>query len=154
MKKIFFLAVVAFIFLSCEHHYVDWIDFKNNSENDIYFYIAWCGGGIYPDTTLSFHETKLSKIKAKGGFSEEYKGVQNIEDEIQSLPQGVLSIYFFSKDTLEKYSWEEVQSGYKILKRYDLNASDIKKINRVVSYPPIEVMKGMKMYPAYGSEEE
>ena len=44
----------------------------------------------------------------------------NWEEEIEFLPKDTLSIFIFSTDTLNKYSWEEVRRDYKILRRYDL----------------------------------
>jgi hypothetical protein len=64
-----------------------------------------------------------------------------IEKWILDLPHDTLSIYFFSQDTLNKYSWEEIQRDYKILRRYDLSIEDIHKLHNeydipVITYPP------------------
>ena len=43
--------------------------------------------------------------------------------------------YVFSVDTLEKYSWEEIREGYKILKRYDLSMDDLDSLDWTITYP-------------------
>ena len=59
-----------------------------------------------------------------------------------------MSVFIFHTDTLNKYSWQEVRDGYKILRRYDLSLEDIKKMKWTIPYPPDESMAGMKMYRA------
>jgi hypothetical protein len=58
-------------------------------------------------------------------------------------------------DTINKYSWEEIQRDYKVLRRYDLSVEDFnllykKNGDSEILYPPDERMKYMKMYPPYG----
>ena len=67
-----------------------------------------------------------------------------------SLPKDTLSIFIFSTDTLNKYSWEEVRRDYKILKWYDLSYEDCKLLKFRVPYPPTPAMSRMKMYPKCG----
>ncbi|NWO28348.1 hypothetical protein [Capnocytophaga sp. oral taxon 903] len=69
---------------------------------------------------------------------------------LKKLPKDTLSIFIFSSDTLNKYSWEEVRRDYKILKRYDLSYEDCVRLNFIVPYPPTPEMSRMKMYPKYG----
>ena len=73
----------------------------------------------------------------------------NWEEEIESLPKDTLSIFIFSTDTLNKYSWEEVRRDYKILRRYDLSIQDLELLDYKVYYPPTPAMSRMKMYPKY-----
>lgn len=60
-----------------------------------------------------------------------------------------ISIYIFSKDTIDICSWNEIRASYKILQRYDLGHEDIKKLEYCIPYPPTIEMKGMKMYPPF-----
>lgn len=56
-------------------------------------------------------------------------------------------VFIFHPDTLEKYSWEEVVSGYKILCRYDSDVPlDIERLDKTIPYPPTKAMSGMKVY--------
>jgi len=52
-----------------------------------------------------------------------------------SNPQNVLMVFVYSLDTLKKYSWEEIQDDYKVLKRYDLTVNQIKQMDWTVTYP-------------------
>lgn len=134
------------------------LQIKNNSNVDIccYFYLVWEGGNngvVYPDTLLCFDKKELICINTLEKYNTS-RPVGPITEWISSLPQDTLSIFIFSKDTLDKYSWPEVQSGYKILQRYDLSLEDFKKLSDkngipVITYPPSEAMKDMKMYPPY-----
>jgi hypothetical protein len=77
------------------------------------------------------------------------------EDDVKKLSADTLSIYIFHSDTLRKYTWEQIREDYKILIRYDLSAEDITHLKDkygipVITYPPDERMKNMKMYPPYG----
>jgi hypothetical protein len=52
-------------------------------------------------------------------------------------------IYIFNQDTLNKYTWEEIQREYKVLQRYDLSSEDINLLyNKYkvpeIPYPPDE----------------
>jgi hypothetical protein len=147
----------------CEH----WIDhddgaiyIDNKSEFAISFYFPLVGmkGGVYPDTTLFLIPTQKSMYgsfyveSGKGRTS----GLSNItvENWVLTFPNDTVSIYIFSKDTLSTYSWEVIQRDYKILKRYDLSIEDFKNLSDkqgvpVITYPPDEKMKHIKMYPPY-----
>jgi hypothetical protein len=110
---------------------------------------------FYPDTTISFNnKERLGCNKAQKYFYKDYG--DPIETIIDEIPSDTLSVYYFHPDTLAKYSWLEIQQGYKILQRYDLSIEDIHLLyNKYgvpeIPYPPDERMKNMKMYPPYGT---
>ncbi|MCL2727598.1 MAG: hypothetical protein FWD56_04360, partial [Bacteroidales bacterium] len=58
-----------------------------------------------------------------------------------------LSFFIFDADIFNAYTWEEIQSGYMVLKRYDLSPQDLRALRRRITYPPDERMKNMKMHP-------
>lgn len=163
MKKIMINILFSFILLgsfSCKKFPVEryQLRIKNNSNVDIccYFYLVWEGGNkgvVYPDTLLSFDKKELVCINTTEEYTTSRSGVP-ITEWISSLPQDTLSIFIFSNDTLNKYSWVEIQSGYKILQRYDLSQEDFKQLSGkndipVIPYPPTDAMRYMKMYPPY-----
>ncbi len=47
----------------------------------------------------------------------------------------VLMVFFFDRDTILHYSWEEVRADYKVLRRYDLSLSDLEAMDWTVEYP-------------------
>jgi hypothetical protein len=63
------------------------------------------------------------------------------------------NIYIFDEQVLETISWNTVGENYMVLQRYDLTPEDLQKLKWQIPYPPTEVMKDMKMYPAYDSEK-
>ena len=159
MKKLFLLGIVALIvtckckdcFESNTPIYVN-----NKSKFIISFYIPLIGmhGGIYPDTTITFDKKNV-------GYSTEpenvaHAGISNISIErwVHSFPKDTVSIFIFNKEILDNYSWDKIQQEYNILQRYDLSLEDFKKLSNkndipIISYPPTEDMKDVKMYPPY-----
>jgi hypothetical protein len=150
-----------FIFISCCEIPVRYgLDITNNSTNMVvcYFYLAWEGGNkgiVYPDTTLvSLRANEMIGIKA-GQTYHGSRPISSITEWILSLPSDTLSVFFFSQDTLNVYSMEEIRHEYKVLRRYDLSLENIKTLYNKYSvpeipYPPDARMKDMKMYPPYG----
>lgn len=86
-------------------------------------------------------------IKSNFKYSDSYGS--SFEDLFSYLPQDTLSMYFFAQDTLNKYSWEEIQAGYKVLQRYDISLQDLIRLDYTIAYPPDERMKHIKMYPPF-----
>ena len=65
---------------------------------------------------------------------------------VLALQSKVLSYFFISADTLEKYGYDYVASHNLILARYDLTESDMRFLDMVIPYPPTESMKEMKIW--------
>ena len=131
-----------------------YVDNKSDFVISFYFPLIGMQGGIYPDTTITFDKKNVGYPTKSGTMA--YAGISNISLErwIQSFPKDTVSIFIFSKDILDKFSWFEIQSGYKILQRYDLSLEDFNRLSNkngvpVIDYPPSEAMKYMKMYPPY-----
>jgi hypothetical protein len=106
----------------------------------------------YPDTII-FFDKPLRYIKAQSYVVDDYCE-KTIEQILRDIPSDTLSIFYFHSDTLNKYSWEEIQRDYRILQRYDLSIEDIHVLYDQydipeIPYPPTEIMKNMKMYPSY-----
>ena len=128
----------------------------NNSEFTISFYIPLIGmnGGIYPDTTITFDKKNVGYPTKSGDIA--HAGISNISLErwVQSFPNDTVSIYIFDKEILDSFLWEIIQQDYNILQRYDLSLEDFYTLYNkskipVITYPPTEAMKDMKMYPPY-----
>ncbi|MDR3244939.1 MAG: hypothetical protein LBT50_00720 [Prevotellaceae bacterium] len=128
--------------------------YVNNTSFDMYYYVAFGDkeNSVYPDILISFNKEELGRIKAQSYFV--LATWKSIESLIDKIPSDTLSIYYFHPDTLNKYSWKEIQQGYKVLRRYDLSIEDIHSLKNEydvpeIPYPPTEAMKNMKMYPPY-----
>lgn len=153
------ILLMLFTFLGCKEllEQDTPIYFDNQSNKIIQLYIPLVGmdGVVYPDTTLKIQKMNIGYNTLPGQRA--YAGISNISIEkwISSFSKDTVSIFIFSKDTLDKYPWENIQQDYKILQRYDFSAEDIKSLYNkddipVIPYPPTEAMRCMKMYPPYG----
>lgn len=123
----------------------------NNSERGIGFYLALGGnnGTYYPDTILPKSNQNLISKKINPSSTYYCASGYPWDEVINDLTSDTMSIFIFHSDTLDKYSWDEVREGYKILQRYDLSLKDLQKLDWSVTYPPSPEMKDMKMFPPY-----
>ncbi len=48
---------------------------------------------------------------------------------------GIVMIYLFSPDTIDFYPWSEIVQGNHVLKRFDLNESDLDSLEWYVYFP-------------------
>jgi hypothetical protein len=106
---------------------------KNNSNDTLDFVTQF----NYPDTSLMNSQTSSARACIVYPNSEnklsEFKGWENtIKKE---NPNETLIIVVYSLDTLQKYSFSQIQMDYNILKRYDLSIEQLKAMNWTVIYP-------------------
>mgnify|MGYP006185477923 CR=1 FL=1 len=130
-----FFAIIS-ITPSCEHGlsgnkhpiYID-----NKSSHSIDFYLALGGkyGTIYPDTILPVSNDYL--ITDLGSGKRHYYD-SSLPWEDYYKKNDKMSIFIFHSDTIEKYSWEEIRTGYKVLKRFDLSLKELQSTNYTVTY--------------------
>ncbi|WP_291529404.1 hypothetical protein [Bacteroides sp. UBA939] len=159
MKKIHLAIGVAILFTSCKCNLTDksysvFID--NKSEFVISSYLALGGKGetAYPDTSLLFERKCVGYATKPGSRADQALPTFTYEEWFAMLPQDTLSIFIFNQEVLNNYSWEQIQQDYNILQRYDLSLEDFYRLsdkndNPVITYPPTEAMRNMKMYPPY-----
>jgi len=108
---------------------------QNNSLRRIYFYFYW----NYPDTTLGEFSPLTSSSFSQSGVGPNSSNVWKWprkscwEESFSIKPHEY--IYIFDADTLETYSWQEIQDGYKILARYELTLQSLIDSSWVVNYP-------------------
>lgn len=106
---------------------------------------------LYPDTNISalIVSDSNSIIKVSGhsrkGLIHSHGTWENIFDV--TVPRDTLSLFVFHADTVAKYDWETIRAKYNILKRYDLSLEDLKRLDFLITYPPSNRMKGVKMWP-------
>ena len=158
MRYLIIAISVLLLFSQCEKFPMDRkysLFLKNNSGDSLFCYIALgVGKGanapLYPDTLLE--KIVIDYDYGVIGVEENailHESSVKWKSYFQELPQDTLSIYLFSLDTLKSNTWEDVQAGYKILKRYDLSLEDLEYLDYKLSYPPDAKMSGVKMYPTY-----
>ena len=149
MKKILFLLLILLSLNSCEFFHLfdyfdreqNFIEIANNSEDSICFYPYSLrpnisGWATYPDTLLPPDDLKTLMYKSIPPHSYMSLEVEATKNELKEIfGFDSLMIFIFSKDTLNAYSWEEIRSGYKILKRFDFNINDLDSLNWTLTYP-------------------
>jgi hypothetical protein len=107
---------------------VDRFLIKNESNLGISYLVS----EVYPDTLIPNDENNVFMLAA--GEKESYD--QNDFDVFfAGLPADTLSIFFFSNDTLEKYSFQQIRSSYNILKRQDFGLQYFENSEYIIKYP-------------------
>jgi hypothetical protein len=128
MKILFFLGIL--LLKACEapdvQHY---FEINNNANHTISYYV----GESYPDTLIIQTKPVLKTVQPNSSFEESDWGTW--EELFSQIEGNKISVFIFHTDTLNKYSWEEVRDGYKVLKRYDLSLEDLKESDFIITYP-------------------
>ncbi len=134
--QLFFITV---FFTSCDWFVMDRyysICFNNNSKNSIAVYFTRPfpePDPFYPDTSLTDNKPNLKEIpineKRYWKISFEYKYL------FDAIPSDTISVFILHADTINKYPWEEIRDGYKVLKRYDLSLEDLERMDYTITYP-------------------
>ena len=144
------LGLLALLLMACPDDNFIMVRVNNNSNHNISFYIAIrTDEPIYPDTTIALVRG-LGIPQYINVGKNDFAHFEFSTDLFRD--RDTVCLFVFDTDTLKKYSWEEMQVGYKILKRYDLSKADIRNLGLLISYPPDDRMRDIKMYPPYGSE--
>ena len=131
------------------------ITFKNITADTLYV----VGSSQYPDTSTFVGipspelNPNFTKVLPNESNTQVLWNRDCLEVGIKELiPSDTMMIYVFNARALEENSWETVKSKHLVLKRYDLSLGDLQKANWIISYPPSEVMKDMKMHPPYNKQ--
>jgi len=154
-KNIIQISVIvccALFFQACplKHTHPSFLELKNNSDDTLAVYVADGVHTAYPDTLLN-NQGILS-----GGFPKEVSSIYpftELEAIYKRLPKDTLSIFIL--DMNNNYGikidslWKEMNYGTRFLRRYDMSIQDLRRLNLLLSYPPDERMRYMKMYPPY-----
>ena len=157
MKQILFFSCfpLMLVLSGCKDNHTPYCHkMLNNAYYDIYVgFGLFHASYLYPDTLFAqLHNYRLIKSRS---YKREHTKRPLEENVTQTTPSDTVSIFYFHADTVNKYTWENIQRDYRILRRYDLSLQDIialKNKNGIpeIPYPPDERMKNMKMYPPYG----
>jgi len=147
MLKILALFFVLLTLVACPKDYEQGFRFSNNSTRDVYIYLGVAnrdmGGSLYPDTAVS-------RLRVGIPFTQGETRKYSYSRAKENIWIDTLCLFIFDADTFNTYNWEEIQSDYKVLQRYDMNYENIKALKYYITYPPDERMRDIKMYPPYG----
>ena len=133
-RTIFTCFIMLFVNMACDKPFFTksvksfWIE--NQSDHLIMTLRSY----QYPDTTIPDVQNELGGILAGEKAPYDYD-IKNWSELFDQLPGDTLSVFIFHGDTIAKYNWQEIRSGYKILKRYDLSQEDLKNMNYTIIYP-------------------
>lgn len=148
MKLLKFIVLIfGFLtFTSCDYRYG--FIFSNNSTHDVSLFFGVIdrdfNRSLYPDTAI---------IGSMGELYKQCESKHYIYSDARKDPWNhTICLFIFDADTINTYSWQQIQDDYKVLQRYDLSPENLKTLKHQIPYPPTEAMKNMKMYPPYGSE--
>jgi len=102
------------------------IKVQNNTTDTIQFYASY----VYPDTAIANEKPRLQMV-----YPSDFSYWDSKEKWEDILPSDTIYVYILSKKTVDKYNWDLIRSGNRILKRYDLSIRDLKKQNWTITYP-------------------
>ena len=99
-------------------------------ENNSVMYISY-----YAEYIDDLPEVKPSLVEIKPN-SYDYLYDNDIgDDDFGRLSKEELTIFIFSNDTLNKYSWDYINKSNLYLKRYDLDENELTNMNWIITYP-------------------
>ena len=146
-------VIVSFMMTSCifphddeNRHSV--IEMNNYSDKAIYVNID----AEYPDTSGRFIGDfdpffKISSHNKNSDILYMRYGWESFLRDKRQLPSDTLMIFMMDADIVE------LHTNFKkaIIQRYDISLQDLQRLNWMLTYPPSESMKNVKMWPPYGS---
>ena len=154
MKTIIKVTIILFLIIityNCVPCLRQSLFIWNNSQHQISYHYSTIGVSnekvYYPDTLLPKKRPEIRNIRV--GKVDSFYPIYSWEKEFRLLPKDTLSIYIFSRDTLDYYRWSEIRENHKYLIRYDLSLDDLNMLDYDIRYPPSAKMRNMKMYPPY-----
>ena len=145
------IGISLLVVVSCEDLTRETYRFNLANRSEIIVGLTRTGNedlGFYPDTVIT--RRLLDQIPIlEPGLTLRLGGFRPPEEIFDEQPSDTISVYFFDAQVLEGNSFEDIQDNYRVLKRYDLSAADMKLIDYEVPYPPTPEMSQIKQYPAY-----
>lgn len=103
---------------------------KNQTNRQVNYLVSY----QYPDTTIPDNYNGLGTVPALSYTPEDIKK-DSWTEVFDQFPSDTMTVFIISTDTLIRYGWQQVRSGYKILKRYDLSKDDLARLNYEIVYP-------------------
>lgn len=167
------VLLCCLMFASCRFNFEKLLSPKyyvygiNESKDTLVFYLA---AGFYMYTPTAYPDTMLPKdtivwTNSVGKASTTSQWMWQVPPNEKSyigetyderpidfykkvLPCDTLSVFIMSKDTLNKYGYDDVAENNRILVRYDLSIRELELIDDI-PYPPTPRMRDVQMSPSY-----
>lgn len=153
---ILIMAITIMSLLSCvlhpedENHHQS-IRIRNNSSKTIYV----AEGVWYPDTMSIFgiaHGIPESHEISSGGVNEDvfwmFDFWEDAFGDVNAIKSDTIIVFILDGKARTLPAKEIPQT---IIQRYDIGLKDLQRTNWLLTYPPSESMKDIKMWPPYGS---
>ena len=134
---LYLVFLILFSANSCDHNSDGNWDGKliivNDSNDTILTFLQF----NYPDTSLlNENAPELNNMLISPHSSEKIYSSILWEDRIKELnDEHVVMVFITSYDTIKKYNWNDIQTEYSILKRYDLSIPDLDSLGWTITYP-------------------
>lgn len=111
-------------------------------------------GFFYPDTIPPANRPAITFVSPKSQRELWHSGDTFENTFVHIVKNDTLSLFIYDRDTLEAYDWSDIRKEGKLIVRYDLSLSDIKKVTSdgkhpSAPFPPTMKMKNIHMYPPY-----
>lgn len=91
----------------------------------------------YPDTSIpdiTGRQWDLRTIPPDEQIPYDFP-IKKWRELFEQLPGDTLSLFVFHADTIQKYNWQEIRAGYKILKRIDISQKELERMKSTIQYP-------------------
>lgn len=106
---------------------------KNRSSKAIFVYLT-LSQPYYPDTSITNDSSLLREIIPSSSTTY-FSGRVDWEGVYSEAPNGILSVFYFSLDTINYYPWDTIKEQYKVLRRDDFSLDDLMDRDFSLSYP-------------------
>ncbi len=131
---LFTMVFVLMTFLSCRDDKPHSpLLIKNRSSKAIFVYLT-LSQPYYPDTSITNDSSLLREILPSSSTTY-FSGRVDWEGVYSEAPNGILSVFYFSLDTINYYPWDTIKEQYKVLRRDDFSLDDLMDRDFSLSYP-------------------
>ncbi len=146
-KTVILLSLIlCILFVACVEDVLEsnTVMFINNSDRSVLVYLGVAsrelGGSLYPDTGIMAENGTRGPIVAHDQLGYHFNRL---------IETDTLCFFIFDTDTINAYSWGEIQEKYKVLTRYDIrmDLEGLRQLDFEIHYPPDEHMEGVNTYP-------
>ena len=137
MRKLVLVFLTILFVMACEKTWwaasdrVFWV--QNNSNMGVSTLLGY----EYPDTSIPDITGRVYRLKSALPLSKathDFK-ISTWKELFEQLPNDTLSIFIFHADTVQKYNWQEIRAGYKVLKRIEISRDDLERLQYTIEYP-------------------